>query len=162
MDFHGYFDWWVLANLAGLLFIVLALRWPVLFRVLGGLFFLYACWHNTTMALSSPQDYLGFGKLTFLPLYKAFIYGPFARNPALFVLPIALCQLFIGLSFFAKGIVAKLGLIGAIINLLAVAPLVFLDTILWAIAAGIVYTKEAQSRPLDLVLSVVKQVSKKS
>jgi hypothetical protein len=65
----------------------------------------------------------GFGP-TAIPLYQAFIEGPFARNPALFVLPIALGQLLCGLAvLFGRGRWVRLGLVGCIVFLVAITGL---------------------------------------
>lgn len=100
-------------------------HWPhTVGRVLVAAVFLLASVVNATLALVNPQLYVeGFGP-TAIPLYQAFIEGPFARNPALFVLPIAFGQLLCGLGvLLGRGVWARLALVGCIVFLVALTGL---------------------------------------
>lgn len=119
--FAGYIFSFILAALL----VVACARWPhSVGRVLLAALFLIASAINATLALVHPQVYVeGFGPWA-IPLYQAFIEGPFARNPALFVLAIALGQLVCGLGvLFGRGIWMKLGLVGCIVFLVAITGL---------------------------------------
>jgi hypothetical protein len=105
--------------------VVLCARWPhTVGRLAVVVVFLPAGLVNATLALVNPSLYVeGFGP-TAIPLYQAFIEGPFARNPALFVLPIALGQLLCGLAvLFGRGNQARLGLVGCVVFLVAITGL---------------------------------------
>ncbi|QRN93056.1 hypothetical protein JRI60_28045 [Archangium violaceum] len=117
----GYFFSFILAAVL----VVACARWPhSVGRLVVGAAFLSASAINLTIVLVAPRLYVeGFGP-TAIPLYQAFIEGPFAANPALFVLPIALGQLLCGLAVpFGRGGVARLGLVGCIVFLVAITGL---------------------------------------
>jgi hypothetical protein len=105
--------------------VVLCARWPHTAGRLGvAVLFLPAGVVNATLALVNPSLYVeGFGP-TAIPLYQAFIEGPFAVNPTLYVLPIALGQLLCGVAvLFGRGHAVRLGLGGCIVFLVAITGL---------------------------------------
>jgi hypothetical protein len=117
----GYFVTLILAAVL----IVLCARWPhTVGRLALGWCFLLAGAVNLTLALVSPRMYVeGFGP-TAIALYQEFIEGPFARNPALFVVPIALGQLLCGLGvLFGRGNVVRWGAVGCMVFLVAITGL---------------------------------------
>jgi hypothetical protein len=117
---------WVVSNAFALVLIVLCWRLPRIGRAVIGLGFAAAAVFNVASVLANPQGYVqGFGPQALFPFYENFINGPFAGNPAIFVLPIAAGQLIIGLLMFFRGAWLKLGLAGGIIFLLAITPLGF-------------------------------------
>ena len=115
---------WIVSNALTLGLIVICWRRPKVGRAIIGLGFAAAAVFNAWTVLADPQAYVrGFGPQALFPFYENFIYGPFAKDPALFVLPIALGQLVIGLLMFARGAWLRLGLVGGTIFFLAITPL---------------------------------------
>jgi hypothetical protein len=115
---------WIVSNALALGLIIICWRRPKVGRAILGLGFIAAAVFNAWTVLADPQAYVrGFGPQALFPFYENFIYGPFARSPVLFILPIALGQLAIGLLMFARGAGLKLGLVGGTIFFLAVTPL---------------------------------------
>ncbi|WNG32756.1 hypothetical protein F0U61_03355 [Archangium violaceum] len=117
----GYFVSFIVAALLA----AACAHWPhTVGRSLVAVVFLLASAVNGMLALLHPQLYVeGFGP-TAIPLYQAFIEGPFAQNPALFVLPIALGQFLCGLGvLLGRGVWARLALVGCIVFLVAITGL---------------------------------------
>ncbi|AKJ04157.1 DoxX-like protein [Archangium gephyra] len=117
----GYFVTFILAAVL----IAVCAHWPhTVGRLVLGWIFLLAGAVNLMFVLLSPGMYVeGFGP-TAIPLYQEFIEGPFARNPALFVVPIALGQLLCGLwVLFGRGLWVRLGLVGCMVFLVAITGL---------------------------------------
>ncbi|WP_257446236.1 hypothetical protein [Archangium lipolyticum] len=117
----GYFFSFILAAVM----VAACARWPhTVGRLVVAAVFLIASIINLTLALVAPRLYVeGFGPMA-VPLFQSFIEGPFAANPALFVLPIALGQLLCGLAvLFGRGRVARLGLVGCLVFLVAITGL---------------------------------------
>jgi hypothetical protein len=110
--------------IAGALF-VLTWKAPAVARSLFALMFIAAGIVNTRTALTNPAAYLDYAQWATVP-YHDFIEGPFAANPARFVLPIAAGQLLCGVMLGLGGRpVARLGAFGATVFLLAIVPLGF-------------------------------------
>jgi hypothetical protein len=139
---------YIISNLFALALIAIAVKWPGVARVLVGVGFFAAACANTFAAIRHPQDYLGYAPLAALSIYRNFIQVYFSHNPALFVIPIAICQLIIGLLVhLTKGRWLKLGLTGGIVFLLAIMPLgvgsAFPATLLMAIALVVLFKHES-------------------
>ncbi|HVG98849.1 MAG TPA: hypothetical protein VNK05_18215 [Chloroflexota bacterium] len=78
---------------------------------------------NLFASLTMPAFYVEtYGPLA-TPPYAAFITGPFAANPALFVVPIAVGQLAIGILATGTGRSVRLAMLGSMAFLLAIAPM---------------------------------------
>jgi hypothetical protein len=92
-------------------------------RLLFFLLFAWANWTNWKAALYTPEFYLGEADLSFFDFYKQFILGWFSHHTTEAVGFVATCQALIAVSMLLKGWVLKSGGIGAIIFLLAIAPL---------------------------------------
>ena len=115
---------WIASNIIALALVFICWKLPKVGRAIIGLAFAAAAVVNALTALINPQSYVqGFGPEALFPFYENFIYGPFAANPAVFVLPIALGQLAVGLLMFFRGAWFKLGLGGGIVFFLAITPL---------------------------------------
>jgi hypothetical protein len=84
--------------------------------------FLWASLVNMRLALWHPTAYLEYARWAVGP-YRRFILGPFSRHASLFVGAIAVGQLVIAALVAARGRAVALGLAGAIVFLLAIAPL---------------------------------------
>lgn len=111
------------SNIVGILLVIIAMLWPNVARVLFSILFIWASYYNATTAINDPRIYLGYADLTSSTLYRDFIYGPFSNNITLFVLLIAAGQMFIGIFSLYRGDLMKMAMVGAIIFLLAIAPL---------------------------------------
>ena len=114
---------YIISNVVALLLLWSAWKQPRMARLLFFLLFAWASWTNWTTALNHPQFYIEYADLSFLNIYKQFIRGWFSNHITGTVGFIATCQAFIAVSMILKGWVLKLGTIGAIMFLLAIAPL---------------------------------------
>ncbi|MFI5133126.1 MAG: hypothetical protein ACHQEB_02265 [Chitinophagales bacterium] len=118
----AYLVLYVISNIAALVMWVAAWKSPRLGRLLFFLLFTWASWANWNEAIRSPQFYLDYADLSFLNIYKQIILGWFSKHITEAVGFIASCQALIAVSMLLKGWILKLGSIGAIIFLLAIAP----------------------------------------
>lgn len=132
-------------NVLALVFLLGAVKWPRLSRFLFFLLFGWACWMNWTTSQRSPNDYLQYADLNLSSWYRDFINGWFSKHIPLTVGFIATCQGLIAISMLLKGWIYKIGCIGGIIFLLAIAPFGvgsgFPCTIMFAIALIILFKK---------------------
>jgi hypothetical protein len=85
--------------------------------------FLWAAMINILTASGTPLVYLAYGGLTPSELYRDFITGWFSQHIAPMVLSIAVGQLMIAMLLSHADQVRRLGVLGATIFLLAIAPL---------------------------------------
>jgi hypothetical protein len=107
-----------------LLVLIFAIVKPNAARIFLGLFFLaMAIGVNIITVLIAPQSYIEMGKNALIPFYRWVFLNVIALNPALFVLPIAAYQITIAILILNKKIYVRVGLIGGIIFLIAIAPL---------------------------------------
>ncbi len=113
----------LISNLAAILILLAAWKYPRLARLLFFLLFAWAGWMNWTTVLENPTSYLEYGKLTWLDPYRNFIDGWFSRHLLLSVGTIATCQLMIAAGMWMKGLLFRIAAVGAIIFLLAILPL---------------------------------------
>ena len=145
LENQEYLAGFIAFNILALFFLVCAIKWPRMGRALFFLLFAWACWINWTYSQNDPGAYQEYAELTFSGVYKKFITGWFSHNTAWVVSVIATCQGLIAISMLLKGWIFKLGCIGGIIFLLAIAPLGvgsgFPCTIIFAISLFILYNK---------------------
>jgi len=118
-----YLALFIISNVIALCLLVTALEAPKTARLLFSVLFAWAGYTNWNYAMQSPQVYLEYANLAFINLYKEFINGWFSKHIAACIGVIAVCQLLISISLLLKGVVFKIGIIGAIFFLLAIAPL---------------------------------------
>jgi hypothetical protein len=110
-------------NILAILLLVAAAKWPKVARLLFSLLFIGGGFWNLFASLTMPQFYVDtYGHLA-TPPYAAFIFGPLAANVALFVVPIAISELAIGLLATGTGRALQLAMIGVMVFLLAIAPM---------------------------------------
>ena len=114
---------YIISNIVALLLLWTAWKRPRAARLLFFLLFAWASWTNWSTALNNPQFYIEYADFSFLSVYKQFIRGWFSKHITEMVIFIAACQALIAISMLLKGWVLKTGAIGAIIFLLAIAPL---------------------------------------
>jgi len=114
---------YVAVNALALALLWLAARKPKLARWVFGALFIGAAFLNSYLAAKKPQAYVdSYGASAWLPVYRDFIHGFFSRATSLLVLLIAAGQAVCGVLLFTNRLY-KLGALGAIIFLLAIAPL---------------------------------------
>lgn len=113
----------VLSNAISLLLLILAFKRPVTARTLMSILFIGAACFNGYTAIMHPETYMTYADLAAIPTYETFIRGNFSRHITTFILTIAVAQLAIGICIAGKGALSKTALAGAIIFLLAIAPL---------------------------------------
>jgi hypothetical protein len=113
----------VISNMAALLILFCCWKYPRVGRFLFFLLFNWASYTNWSTALHTPQFYLDYADLAFLPSYTTFIKGWFSQHILLMVGCIATGQLLIAISMWLKGWIFTLGTIGGIIFLLGILPL---------------------------------------
>lgn len=115
---------YLISNAVGLGLLWLAFRRPGWVRWASIGIFLWATWTNTRIALFHPADYQAFADLAALDAYRRFITGWFRTHTALLLLPIAAGQFAIAVLLFVNTRwTRRVGALGAIVFLLAIAPL---------------------------------------
>lgn len=112
----------IISNIFFALCIPFALKKPMWVRIFFVGFFLWACFINSFTAINIPEVYLDYGKLTFIPLYRNFIFGFFSRHIQPFVLTIAFGQFLIAFGLVLNKTWTSLSCAGGIIFGLAIAP----------------------------------------
>src|SRR6185312_1158068 len=122
-DNSTYMMLYMVCNVVALLILLAAWKAPKIARLLFFILFAWAGYTNWSFVNHSPQSYLEYADLTFSNFYKEFILGWFSKHITLTVGFIATCQLLIAISMLTKGFVFKAGGAGAIIFLVAIAPL---------------------------------------
>lgn len=124
MDFfQGYFIHWAVSNSIAILLLIAAIKKPKLARLLFVIIFASAFLINITTALKTPEVYLDYGMLTPFDFVRDFINGWFKEHISLMVALIALGQALIAIGMILRGWLMQTAAIGAIIFLLAIAPL---------------------------------------
>ena len=114
---------YLIANVVGLALLELGYFLPRVARWAWVGIFIWAATVNTLTAAAEPWVYLAYGQLTPSTWYQDFIAGWFSRHIPGFVLSIAAGQLTIAILLARDGRARRLGVIGATIFLLAIAPL---------------------------------------
>lgn len=114
---------YIISNSIAIVMLIVSLKRIRLARLLFAIIFAWASWTNWHMALNDPRNYLGEAELALIPWYREFILGWFSRHITLMVGTIATCQAMIAGSMFLRNGLLKTGAAGAIIFLLAIAPL---------------------------------------
>jgi hypothetical protein len=113
----------ITAIVIGGLMLLAAWRRPLLGRFLYLALFTWACFMNFWTATMRPAVYLDYGPLAVLGVYREFIAGFFAQHAAALVMTVAGCQGLIAFGLAIGGPLARIGLVGAVCFLVAIAPL---------------------------------------
>jgi hypothetical protein len=113
---------WMIANMVGLVILFIAFKWPKWGRILFSLLFGWACVLNYTTACATPEVYMEYANMS-VSFYSRFIEGWFSEHITAMVTLIAAGQGAIAVGFLLRGWWVKLAGIGAILFLLAIAPL---------------------------------------
>jgi hypothetical protein len=120
---NQYFVPWLISNIAAIIFLIAAIWKPQIARLLFFLLFGWACWMNYTTAHNNPEDYLTYAAITPFHFLRNFINGWFKENITIMVTCISFGQALIALGMLLKGWWVRLACLGAIIFLVAIAPL---------------------------------------
>ena len=120
---ENYLALYIISNAVAILLLLAAWRVPKIARMLFPLLFAWASYTNYNYAIHHPNAYLEYADLSFVSAYKQFILGWFSQHIVVMVGFIATCQALIAISMLLKGWIFKTGCIGAMIFLLAIAPL---------------------------------------
>ena len=123
LDNSTYLMLYIISNVAALLILWLSWKMQRMARLLLCIIFAWASWTNWNEAIVAPQFYLDYGNLAFSGSYRHFINGWFSTHITLAVGFIATCQALIAFSILLKGWIFKTSVVGAIVFLLAIAPL---------------------------------------
>lgn len=123
LENNTYLVLYIISNVISLLILIASWKYYRISRVMFFIVFAWASWTNWNEAIVGPQFYLDYAGLTFSGLYRRFILGWFSSHITLAVGFIATCQALIAIAMLFKGWIFKTGAIGAIIFLLAIAPL---------------------------------------
>lgn len=138
---------YAVSNLVGLLYLWAAFKAPRWARLLFALLFGWASWFNYTTCREQPDVYLMFADSA-VGIYAGFINGWFRDHITTFVSLIAIGQGMIAVGMILKGVFVKLACIGAIVFLLAIAPLgvyaAFPFSLTMSAAAYILFRKDNQ------------------
>lgn len=102
---------------------IVAALWSRISRWVFVVIFFVATLSNTMQALREPGVYLDYGQSALPELYRSFIYGFFSRHTQPIVLSIALGQLIVGILLTRRGWLFRLGVLGGIVFLVAIAPI---------------------------------------
>ncbi len=111
------------SNVIAIALVLLALKQPRVTRILFVLIFLAASFFNSYSVITDPIAYLMYGDLTFLDLYRRFIFGFFSQHTQAVVLTIAAGQFCIAGLLASRDRLRKWGVAGGVIFFLAIAPL---------------------------------------
>ncbi|HLH30651.1 MAG TPA: hypothetical protein VKY31_05575 [Terriglobia bacterium] len=113
----------VLANVIALTILFLCWKYRTAGRLSLVLLFVWAGLYNLWAAFAVPEQYLVYAKLASATWYQKFILGFFAEHTTAVVACIALGQLAVAVLMSMRDTAVYLGLSGAIISLVALAPL---------------------------------------
>ena len=146
LDNNTYLVLYIISNIIALTMLLVSWKHYRTSRLMFFIVFAWASWTNWNEAIVAPQFYLDYAGLTFSALYRDFIYGWFSSHITLAVGFIATCQALIAIGMFLKGWIFKTAAIGAIIFLVAIAPLgvgsAFPCTVILAIAMWLLVRKK--------------------
>jgi hypothetical protein len=113
----------VVANVIAVTILFLCWKRRTAGRLSLVLLFLWAGLYNLRAAFVSPEQYLVYARLASMTWYQKFILGFFSEHTTAVVAIIALSQLAAAVLMSMRGTGVYLGLAGAIISLVAIAPL---------------------------------------
>ncbi len=111
------------STLVALIMLVVSVRCRKAGLMLFALLFAWAAAINARTASLSPSDYLGYAAFALTDVYRWFIFGFFAQHVTAIVLTIAAGQAFIAIALLRGPRWQRVGLAGAVMFLVAIAPL---------------------------------------
>ena len=117
-----YLTWYIISNIVGVIFMWLASKRPRIARMFFVLLFGWAFYFNLTSSIRTPEIYLTYSEMA-CSFLSRFINGWFSRNITMMVATIAIGQGLLAAGFLLRGIWVKCASLGAMIFLIAIAPL---------------------------------------
>jgi hypothetical protein len=146
---------YILTNVIAIAIAITAMIWPTAARVLLSVIFVGAFALNMFTAILNPNLYLEFGELTPNEFYRSVILGPFSKHTQLYIVLIAISQLFIGVFISYKGKLMTLAMVGGIVFLVAISPLgfgaAFPSTVILASALAILMFKRIKFNIYEII-----------
>lgn len=139
-----------------LLVIILCFAKPDAGRIFLGLFFLaMAIGVNGFFTFVNPQAYTEYANGALIPIYREIALYVVTLNPFIFGLLLMVYEILMGLLLLQKNSMVKIGLLGTISFLIAIAPLSFLQIPWLCLVIGEAYLlkKEFHSSFLQIILS---------
>lgn len=105
-------------------FLVFSLLRPNSARIVLGLFFIaMSLGVNLMFVLVDARSFVALGSESFIPFYRDVFRTYVAAYPVSFALPAVAFELAIGVMMLCGGKIARIGLLGAALFLVAIAPL---------------------------------------
>jgi len=149
--------------LLSLVMIGISLKKPDTARIVLGIFFLVmAIGVNGSITLFNPLSYVVYGQDALISPYRELCINIIALNPVIFGLLLIIYETTIGLLMLHKGIRVKVGMVGAILFLISIAP-VSLIQIPWlglAISPAYLLTKHFETTFWDIIGSKFRKYHK--
>ena len=146
---------YIITNIVAVFTVISAMLWPTVSRVLLSTIFIGAFGLNLFTALVNPSAYLEFGEFSTSDFYRSIILGPFSSHVTLYVSLIAVSQLLIGVFISYRGKLMKIAMIGAMIFLIAIAPLgygsAFPASLLMAMALVILLSRNIRFNVYEII-----------
>jgi len=123
MNYQEYMLPVILSNLLAIIIMLACFQFPRIMRVIMGLIFIVAGVINLINIYNNPTVYVeGFGPAA-IDLYKEIIYGPFSKQPGLYVALISIGQVLVGALLWLKKFWYYLGAFGGFVFFVAITPL---------------------------------------
>ncbi|MHB2148438.1 hypothetical protein ACX8XP_05225 [Calditrichota bacterium LG25] len=146
MNLQNFLVPYIISNVFSLALIFICSRWFKAGKILWGVIFFAAGAFNILTAFTSPHIYVeAYGPSAVLPFYRDFIYGAFSRYTALYVTLIGVGQITTAGLLLLSHRTFRLGILGGILFLLAIAPLglgsAFPCTLLMAVSLVLLWRK---------------------
>lgn len=113
----------ILSNLVAVVLALSSYNFPRFMRFIWGLIFILAGIVNLITVYNEPRIYINAYGPAAIQAYQEIIYGPFSKQPAIYVTLIAVGQILVGSLIWSRKFWYYLGLTGGVIFMLAIAPL---------------------------------------
>jgi hypothetical protein len=149
----------IVSSVFVLVVIILCLIKPNAGRIFLGLFFLLmAIGVNGSFTFGDPQAYVEYASGALIPLYRDIALTIVELNPVLFGLLLMAFEITMGLLILHKLKSVRIGLIGTMGFLIAIAPLSFIQIPWLGLIIGEAYllTKEFDSTFLEIIRSILR------
>ena len=123
MNYQEYMLPVIVANLLSIIIMLSCFQIPRIMRAIMGIIFIAAGVINLINIYNDPGVYVeGFGPAA-IDLYKEIIYGPFSKQPGIYVGMIAIGQIVVGALLWLKKFWYYLGAFGGFVFFVAITPL---------------------------------------
>lgn len=122
LDNRAYLAAYIISNLVGMLMLFFSIRNTRIARLMFLMLFAWACWANLTISDKNPDVYLEYAGMAHR-WYADFINGWFRYHIRTIVALIAVGQGIIALGMLLKRFWVSAAAVGAILFLMAIAPL---------------------------------------